>query len=420
MHRTPASDSRFPDGFLWGAATAAHQVEGDNADSDWWEWEQAGHGAQPSLLAADSWNRWADDIAVAKELGLGVVRISVEWARIEPRRGAWDYKALEHYADILRGARSAGLKTMVVLWHFTNPAWFAAKGGWTSVGAPDLFGVYAGVVAEYLCDYVDFWATINEANTYALQGYIEGVWPPGRRRDVLGALRVYRGLADGHRLARAAIKQACGNETGVGLTHVFAWPHAASDGGALSAPMQIFWDWLANDLFMDRVQGVTDWIGVQYYHDSPCRTFGVADDDGHTPRTDTGWRIVPEGLYRVVMRAWRRYQLPIYITENGLADAADAQRERFLVDHLRWLRKAISEGADVRGYLHWSLIDNFEWAAGFGPRFGLAEVDYRTFARRIRPSARAYAAIVAANEVAADAAAGMTYADGTGQLGPEE
>ena len=161
----------------------------------------------------------------------------------------------------------------------------------------------------------------------------------------------------------------------------------------LSGPAQAYWRWIVADHFLGKVRSSLDWLGVQYYYDSPVRTFRLADEDGTPPRTDMGWRITPEGLYHVVREAYARYGVPIIVSENGLADASDSQRARFLLDHLAWLHRAIDEGADVRGYLHWSMLDNFEWAAGFGPRFGLAEVDYATFERTLRPSAATYGAI---------------------------
>lgn len=413
-------DRTFPDGFVWGASTSAHQIEGDNIGSDWWAWEQAGGAIEPSGAACDSWHRWCDDLDIAGELGLDVVRISVEWARVEPEPGYYDESVLVHYAGVLAEARARGLRTMVVLWHFTNPQWLAARGDWVWRDAPDRFARYATVVARHLGELVDYWATVNEVNTYAWRGYILGVWPPGRRSSWLDAAKVMRNLATGHKRARAAIREVLGESTQVGLTHVLAWTHPAEKGGALSLGQRIWWQFLANDLFLDMVASQMDWLGVQYYHDSPTRAFGIADDDGAVPRTDMGWRIVPEGIYQVTMRAWKRYRLPMMITENGLADAEDRQRGRFIVDHLAWLHEAIEEGADVRGYLHWSLIDNFEWAHGFGPRFGLAAVDYTTFERTIRPSARLYADIVRRNGLASEVGQGLVYADGTGSLAPDE
>lgn len=410
-------DRVFPEGFLWGAATSAYQTEGGNDRTDWWRWEQAGGGTEPSGVACDSWNRWQEDIDAAVELGLHVFRISVEWSRVEPESGRFDDDAIEHYAEVLRTARARGLKTMLVLWHFTNPVWLGER-PWTSPEHVPRFEEYVRRIAPRLAPHVDFWATINEANTFAWHAYITGDWPTGSRDAWPSAYRVYRNLGQAHVRARNAIKEIAGEDASVGITHVLAWPHPAEKGGRLSALTRWWWSLIGNDFFLDQLRGRMDWLGVQYYYDSPCRTFGVALDDGKTPRTDMGWRIVPEGLYHVVMTAWKRYRVPIIVTENGLADAADVQRGRFILDHLAWLHEAIGDGADVRGYLHWSLLDNYEWAHGFAPRFGLVEVDYETRERTPRKSGRMLGRIARENRVPEGLGAELRYADGTGALGP--
>lgn len=412
------ADIAFPEGFEWGASMSGYQTEGQGENTDWWLLENKG-GAPASGRAADSWNRWRDDLDIACELGLTTFRISTEWARVEPENGTFDLEAVEHYAEVLREAKRRGLKTMVVLWHFTNPAWLAPGSDWVWYKTPSLFERYARLMAQHLGGLVDHWATINEADTYVWRGYIVGEWPPERKDAWQAAYLAYRGFAAGHKRARRAIKDVLGNETPVGLTHLLAWPHAAQTRGRFSAGTVMMWNLLANDLFLNMVAKHTDWLGVQYYHDSPAHLTRIDNSDGSWPHSDMGWRIVPEGLYEVVMRTWRRYRIPMMVTENGLADAADAQRARFIIDHLAWLHRAISEGADVRGYLHWSLIDNFEWSHGFGPRFGLAEVDYETFSRTIRPSARIYAQIIAANGIPGGLGDELTYADGSPALSPK-
>lgn len=410
-------DLVFPDGFMWGASTSAYQIEGGNEHADWWAWELAGGGTEPSGAACDSWSRWRDDIDAAVELGLSVHRISIEWSRIEPEPGVIDEQALACYAEMLAEARARGLSTMVVLWHFTNPRWLGTR-PWTEAAHVDAFEQHVLRVVPVLAPHVDHWATINEGNTYAWHGYITGDWPPGLQNAWPSARRVYRFLGDAHLRARAAIKELLGEEASVGLTHVLAWPHPAERGGALSGVTQWWWRLIGNDLFLDRVGAETDWLGVQYYYDSPCRTFGVALDDGDPPRTDMGWRICPEGLYQVVKTAWARYGVPIIVTENGLADAADLQRGRFIIDHLAWVHRAIEEGVDVRGYLHWSLLDNYEWAHGFAPRFGLVEVDYTTFARTPRESGRLFGRIARENRIAEGLGSELRYADGTPSRAP--
>jgi beta-glucosidase len=409
----------FPDGFLWGASTSSHQIEGGDTYSDWCRFEEAGH-APVSGCAADSWNRWRDDLDVAVELGLNVFRISVEWARIEPTEGHYDREAMSHYTAVLAEARRRGLKTMVVLWHFTNPEWVAHSGGWTSRQTAEKFAAYARQMAVHLGHLVDYWVTLNEADTFVWKGYIARRWPPMRKNAWPAAYAAYRNLARAHKRARAAIREVLGGDQPVGLTHMFIWTHPAEKGGLFSARVVARLNFLANDLFMGLIASDVDWLGVQYYVDCPARFSGIALDDGDPPTTDMGWRIAPRGIYEVVMRAWKRLGIPIMVTENGLADASDSQRARFIIDHLAWLNKAMRDGADVRGYLHWSLIDNFEWCHGTEPRFGLAEVDFETFERKIRPSARVYARIIGGNGFDRDFGSEYTYADGTPSLAPAD
>lgn len=409
----------FPDGFEWGAATSGYQTEGCGDNTDWWEFEQQGL-APPSERASDSWNRWAEDIDLAVQLGLSTLRISAEWARVEPVMGTYDEGAIEHYREVLAAAKDRGLKTMLVLWHFTHPAWLGSKSPWVWYMTAPLFERYARTLAERLGTLVDHWVTLNEPNSFVWHGYITGTWPPGRKNTWLAAYLAYRGLADGHRRARRAIRDVLGANVPVGLTHLIAWPHPAEKDGRFSAGMVAWWNFISNDLFLDMVHKDIDWLGVQYYHDSPARFASLDHSDGVWPHTDMGWRIVPHGLYEVVMRAWRRYRVPMMVTENGLADAADRQRGRFIIDHLRWLHQAISDGADVRGYLYWSLVDNYEWSHGFEPRFGLAHVDYETYERALRPSAHIYARIIEENGIPPALGDELTYADGTPALWPPE
>jgi beta-glucosidase len=411
-------DLVFPPEFVWGASTSSYQIEGGNRHADWHDWETSGRVAESCGRAAGSWERFRDDVDLACELGLGIYRISTEWSRIEPRPGEFDEAAIDRYAEWLGYARERGLKTMLVLWHFTNPRWLTEEGAWRWSEAPAMFEAFVRRVAPKLAPYVDWWATINEANTYANLGWLRGEWPPGRRHDMPGGFAVYAGLTEGHQRARAALKEIVGPEARVGLTHVLPWTHPAERGGRFSGPCQAYWKWLSDWNFLDRVAGDLDWLGVQYYTDLPCRTFHYALDDGSVPRTDMGWRIAPEGLYQALMACQRRYGVPMLVTENGLADADDRQRGRFIVDHVAWMHQAIADGCDVRGYLHWALVDNFEWAYGYEPRFGLVEVDYETFERRIRPSARLYGRIARENRIADGLGADLTYADDTPSLAP--
>ena len=414
----------FPEGFLWGAATSSHQVEGNNVNNDWWDWEQlpgkVAHGDK-SGDACDQYNRYRQDFEMARDLGHNAHRLSLEWSRIEPEEGRFDQGAIEHYRDVLGTLKSLGIATMVTLHHFTNPRWLAAKGGWLRPEVVGLFERYSRHVAVELGDLVDLWVTINEPMVYATQSFLFGVWPPEKKSVVL-AFRVAKNLAKAHGRAYHAIHElleARGMRPLVGIAKnmmVFdpKRPESRWDRAVASKIDRIF-----NKSFLDalttgvmafplvrretdpKLAGTQDFIGVNYYSRTlvgfnirkPQTLFidmAVKED---VEKNNLGWEIYPKGIYRILMSV-KEYGLPVYITENGIATTDDKQRERFLVSHLREVASAIADGVDVRGYFHWSLVDNFEWKEGFTPRFGLVEVDYKTQARIVRPSARLYSEII--------------------------
>ena len=399
-HESPLA---FPEGFLWGSGTSAHQVEGDNRNSDWWRFEVEGKvaGRQRSAEACEHYERYAEDLALAVSMGHTAYKLSVEWARIEPEPGRFDEGALEHYTEVLREMRRLGLKSFVTLHHFTNPAWMADAGGWLDPASPGLFARYVRVVAERFGDLVDRWITINEPMLLALYGYTKALWPPERHGARCG-MRAARNLVRAHRAAYDEIVDVLpGAHIGVAVNSA---PLVLSDAPTL--PERLLskpFDWVANLYFLDAVRDQLDFIGIQYYSRSTVRQLFFADVHrlpffaSRLARSDLGWEIYPRGLFDAVMKVGRRHDVPIYVTENGVADADDSVRTAFIHDHLWWLRRAIDEGVDVRGYLHWSLMDNFEWLEGFAPRFGLLAVDYVTQERVARPSASYYASVCRSN-----------------------
>lgn len=381
--------------FLFGSSTSAHQIEGGNSNNDWWEWEKTRSREFRSGVAADSWNRYAEDIALAKKLGHTAIRISVEWSRVETVEGRFNAVAIEQYRTMLREMKKAGLKTFVTLHHFTNPVWLAKQGAWESTKTPQLFARYAKYVARELGEYVDFWVTINEPMVYATQSYVKGVWPP-QKKSVLAMFRVIRNLARGHRLAYRVLHKA-NPRIPIGLAkHVVAYI-PESEKSLLDRFGVAVQDWFFNHMFFSLIWNRQDFIGVNFYFTRKLRVrwfpLSITNVSLDVPMTDLGWPIYPQGLTRALLYM-KRYKKPIYITENGLADAADTRRADFIRSHIRAIEAAQKQGCDVRGYLHWSLIDNFEWAEGFTPRFGLIEVDYATQKRTIRPSAYVYKAII--------------------------
>jgi beta-glucosidase len=415
----PPFTAPFPAGFLWGTATSAHQVEGGNDFNDWAQFE-AEPGSVESGAAVDHWNRVGDDIALMSALGANAYRFSVEWSRVEPREGVWDEVAWTHYENEVAQLRDAGIVPMLTLLHFTIPAWIAERGGVTAPDFPERFARFAGEAARRLGPQVDLWCTLNEPNVQMYQGYVEGVWPP-RIRDTGLAAEAFAGLVRGHAAAAAAVREADPDaEIGVAINMIVFDP-----GSRWSLP-----DWIAvaeadkgfNWAFYDSIEmgrillsladfpeldepleglaGSVDFLGLNYYRRNivkftPGAPGLVTILPGPGQLSDSGVEVYPEGLLRLLRRAWERYALPIYVTENGVADSTGTMRPGFIRSHAYAIDRALEEGIPVLGYFHWSLMDNFEWASGFGPRFGLYRIDYETLERIATPAGAEFARLAA-------------------------
>ena len=346
-------------------------------------------------MACDHWNRVETDTALLVRLGVGAHRFSVEWARIEPEPGRFDRAALDHYRAEVDGLIAIGVEPLLTLHHFSLPSWLAERGGVLARELPSRFEAFTRQVARTLGDRVKFWITINEPNVLVAQGYVLGLWPPGVRQpqSVPGAIS---SLRRAHVAAYRAIHELV-PDASVGLAHHVRLATPASRSLLDRAAAGLL-DVTFNRLFLDLPQ---DYLGVNYYsrdvvrfdRTRPLELFAERSVAPGAALSDLGWEIYPRGL-GVVLRMLARRRKPIWITENGVADAADRVRTRFLVDHLAEVAAAIADGVDVRGYLHWSLLDNFEWAEGYAPRFGLYSVDYRTQVRTLRPSGAAYARLI--------------------------
>jgi beta-glucosidase len=393
----------FPPSFLFGTATSATQIEGHCFTSDWSAFaSQPGRikkGDRPDI-GCDSWHRWRSDIELQKTLGMGAYRFSVEWARIEPRAGTIDHDALDEYRRMLGALRDAAIEPMLTLHHFTLPTWLAEAGGVFAPSFPDRLARFARAVVHALGDLCRFWITINEPNVLAAHAYILGVWPPAKKSPWL-AWRAQGRMLVAHDAAYRALKETRPDAL-VGIAHhlrvVEPERRSRADEYAAQAFRSLF-----NDPFARAAckRGTQDFLGINYYsrdlvrfsarHPGELFLHRGAPEGADT--NDLGWEIYPAGLGRVIRQWAKASGLPIYITENGIADAKDAKRADFITSHLREVARAIADGVDVRGYFHWSLLDNFEWAEGYGPRFGLAAVDYATCKRTLRPSADVYARI---------------------------
>ncbi len=388
----------FPQSFAFGTATSATQVEGGDVATDWHDFARqpgkVAHGDRPDV-ACDHWNRFREDVALQARLGVTLHRFSVEWARVEPEPGRFDQAVLERYREEVRALADAGIASMVTLHHFSFPRWLAAKGGALAKELPARFEAYTRAVARALGDSVELWVTLNEPNVLLAQGYVLGLWPPGLQAPHL-VPRAVKNLKRAHRLAYAALHELVPNAK-VGIAHALrpAVPATRGLGDRLAAALL---DRGFNRLFLDLPQ---DWLGVNYYtrdlvRFAPGRPKDLFMDRSVPPGVETndlGWELFPEGL-GLVLRSLAPRRLPIYITENGIADAEDSRRARFLDAHLAQVLDALADGVDVRGYLHWSLLDNFEWADGYAPRFGLYAVDYATQVRTLRKSGERYAHII--------------------------
>jgi beta-glucosidase len=395
----------FPKDFLWGAATAAHQVEGNNIHNDWWEWEKRGGGAEPSGIACDHYNRFEEDFKLAKKLNHNAHRLSIEWARIEPEEGEWNEDAIEHYQGVLKSLRNKGMRTFATLFHFTLPAWFAKKGGFEKKENIEYFDRFVDRAAYHFGDMVDFWLTINEPNIYIGSSYLGGYWPP-QKRNLPKAIQVYFNLARAHKSAYKSIHNIK-KDAQVGMAANISTYH--NIGGYLPGMVvSKVAKFLTNDSFYFLTRNYNDFLGVNYYffHNFSLRDLFLLkkislksiEETMMLERSDLGWPIYPPGIYEALI-SLKKYRLPIYITENGVADAQDKYREKFILNHLQWVHQAIKEGVDVRGYLHWTLMDNYEWAFGFKPKFGLVEVDFKTQKRKIRKSALTYSRICKENTI---------------------
>lgn len=384
----------FPRGFLWGAATSAYQVEGGIENCDWATPHQK-IGGGPAGIACDHYNRYQEDFDLLKQLNQNSYRFSVEWSRIEPREGFFDEKEIEHYRQVLLALRLREIKTMMTLHHFTTPLWMAKKGGWANPKIVFYFSRFCQRIFNEYKDLIDFWIPINEPMNYSSIGYLEARWVPWKRNPIL-FLKVVKNQADAHKKVYEIFHKSK-QDVKVGNAESYCFFEPANPKLFLDRLNANLYRYFGNRWFLNRVKKHLDFIGLNYYFHRKIKfPFLIRNDNKIV--SDIGWEIYPEGIYWV-LRELKKYNLPIYITENGLADGKDILRKDFIKEHLFWTYKAIQESADVRGYFHWSLMDNFEWEKGFEPRFGLIEIDYKTLERKPRPSAFYYAEICKSNQL---------------------
>ena len=405
----------FPNQFLWGSATAGHQVEGGNVNADLWplEWAEHSHFVEPSGDACDHYHRYPADIALLSQLGLNAYRFSLEWSRIEPEPGYVSVAALDHYKRMLETCHRLDVTPVLTYNHFTLPRWVAGRGGWTAKQAPERFADFAERATRHLGDLLSWACTLNEPNVTAmltstgvipmgvsergLQGEesetaatgIGGFDPARYRMGLIGG--DVATMARAHRLATQAIKSEA-DHVKVGWTLALVDMQQGPGGEERWRQVRQIaqTDWLA-------VSAEDDFVGVQTYSRNLIGPDGVIDPPAGTPTMQTGWEVYPAALEHTVRLAADQAGVPVLVTENGMATDDDEARIAYTRGALEGLARCIADGIDVRGYLHWTFLDNFEWTAGFAKTFGLVAVDHETLSRTVKPSARWLGAVASRN-----------------------
>lgn len=411
----------FPKDFLWGASVSAHQVEGDN-HNQWTVWELA-HANQMAKTAhkrmshlpiwplikkqaedssnyisgkgIDHYRRYKEDFDLAKDLNLNALRFGIEWSRLEPSEGQWDEEAIEHYRDYIKELKKRGIEPVMNIWHWTLPVWFSEKGGFKYRSNLKFFARFIQKIADEYAGQLKWIITLNEPNVYGTYGYLvgeplSGRWPPAEK-SYTSFMRVYWNLVKAHRLAYGILKKA-NPSLQIGLASQLANIQAKRPHNQLDELTTQFMRYIWNWWFLRRVRLQMDFVGFNYYFTDYYTELGKRKDP-KLPLSDMGWYMEPEGLYPLLLSVWRRYKKkPIIITESGVADAQDEYRHWWIEESIVAMERARSEGVNIRGYFHWSLLDNFEWANGWWPKFGLVAVDRENGMKRtIRESAKWFA-----------------------------
>ena len=408
---------KFPPGFLWGAATAAHQVEGGNTNCDSWLLEHVNGSLymEPSGDACDHYHRYADDIALLADLGFNAYRFSIEWARVEPEEGRFSQAQLEHYRRMLAACHEHGLKAIVTMHHFTSPRWIAARGGWESPNTAALFARYCEHTVARLGDLIDVACTINELNLGVLLqqwGFLhtdDTVLASQWRTAAARALgidsetfssfpfcvrsRARDVLLDAHRRSAQVLRAGRGKFP-VGMTLALRAFEALPGAEKVRDDLR----YESEDIFLEEA-GADDFVGVQCYTRQRIGAGGLLPPEPGVELTQMGYEVWPDALEATIRYASDRARVPIIVTENGIATEDDPRRIAFMHCALNGVKRCLRDGIDVRGYFHWSMLDNFEWLFGYGPKFGLIAVDRKTQERRVKPSAEWLGRVSRNNEI---------------------
>jgi beta-glucosidase len=413
------SKNVFPKSFYWGVSTASHQVEGSTVNQ-WTEWELA-HASELARTAkkrlqhvvadwdaiqkqaenpnnyvsgrgVNHYTRYQEDFDILKSLNMTAFRFSIEWSRIEPKEGEWNEDEVDHYRDYIRQLKKRGIEPFLNIWHWTMPTWFTAKGGFQKSSNLKYWRRFIQKISDEYSSELKYIITLNEPNVYATFGYLIGEWVP-EQKNPLAFGAVYYNLARAHRQAYKILR-ANSPMLRIGIAPALANIQSKRPNNPIdiiaTTWMRYFWNWW----FMNRVKRKIDFVGFNYYFSDYYKTGRIDNPDA--PVNDLGWYMEPEGLHPLLTRVWAHYKKPIFITENGVADSNDQYRQWWLEETMVAMERALSEGVDLRGYFHWSLLDNFEWKYGWWPKFGLVHVDREHGMKRTpRPSALWFAKKIA-------------------------
>lgn len=405
----------FPKRFLWGASVSAHQVEGGQ-HNQWsvWELENAKSLAAQAPYQysdLDSWDSvkklaktpanyvsgkavnhkelFASDFDLLKKMNMNAFRFSLEWSRLEPEEGAWNVAAVEYYKEYFAELKRRGIEPVVTLFHFTLPVWFAAKGGFKKRANIRYFTRYAEKVMDTFGKNFKYIITINEPEVYAFESFYQGHWPPQENKRWT-AVKVCNNLARAHNAA-AKIIHSKGRAFKVSVAKNMSFQYPGDDAKLTIWSASIS-EWFLDTYWLKKVKKQCDFLGVNYYFSN--RFYGYRVHNPNEQVNDMGWDMQPGNIQYVLEYAHEKYGLPVLVTENGLADENDKQRQWWIAQTILGMQRAMKNGAEVMGYMHWSLLDNFEWDKGRWPRFGLVAVDYRTMKRTLRPSAVWFAGVI--------------------------
>lgn len=410
----------FPGDFIWGTAASAYQTEGNNFNCDWYGMEQRDlknppekrRFKDPCGQACDHWNRYEEDFELAARLGIRMHRLSIEWSRVFPDMHRADNGALEHYRKMILALKKRGIAVMLTLHHFTIPLWMERMGGYEKRTIfMKHFREYVDTAVSAVGDLVDYWLPVNEPNVVPLGGYLTGGFPPYRTSPV-AFIRVYRTFFDMHASCYHIIKRRF-PQAPVGVAFAFIHIQPYNEKKAIDRWAARFADLTANLRFFQGIttgrvgfplgmgmsfpslRGTLDFVGLNYYSTTYIRgLFGVEQSREGDLVTDMGWVLYPQGIYQVLKYLESAVRLPIIVTENGVATTDESFRIRYMEAHLREVHRAMAEGVPVRGYMCWSLTDNFEWDSGYAMRFGLIHVDFSTQERRVKEGGEWFSRVI--------------------------